>query len=334
MRRKRVLVTGGAGLIGSHLVDRLQADEVIVMDNFLTGSRENLWKSSKVELIRHDVCEPFHVEVDEIYHLACPASPVHYQRNPVRTIETCILGTSNALKCARDVGAKIFIASTSEIYGDPLEHPQKESYWGNVNPLGVRSCYDEGKRAAESLAMSYCAQYKVDVRIARIFNTYGARMRFDDGRVVSNFLYRALRGEPMMVYGDGKQTRSFCHVDDLVDGIIRYMRWGYLDTWSQHTLSHRVMNLGNPDEISMLELAKLIVTFLPEAKFEMLDASTPDDPRRRRPDITLASNLLDWQPKVALRTGLLDTLRDFRVRLFRLDTMPTGPVPKAPLLNS
>jgi UDP-glucuronate decarboxylase len=305
----RVLVTGGAGFIGSHLCQALKlywGAEVVVVDNFFTGSRLNV---PDFEVVRHDVCDPFHFEVDEIYHLACPASPVHYQRNPARTIRTCVQGTLNALECARNTGAKIVIASTSEVYGDPLFHPQVESHWGNVNPIGVRACYDEGKRCAEALATSYRRQYGVDVRIARIFNTYGPRMQENDGRVVSNFVCQALRGEPITVYGDGKQTRSFMYVSDLVGGLFLLMR---KDNDVDAALP---FNLGNPVETTVGELAEM-VRELTGARQQVEYRPLPeDDPTRRRPDITRAQRLLDWSPKKALRDGLQLTIDDFRERV-------------------
>lgn len=308
--RKRALITGGAGFIGSHLADLLfnEGYEVVVMDNLFTGSRENVRNHSRVEFMRHDVCEPFHIDVDEIYHLACPASPVHYQRNPVRTIETCVLGTSNALKCARDVGARIFIASTSEIYGDPLEHPQKETYWGNVNTVGPRSCYDEGKRAGEALAMSYVQQHGVDVRIARIFNTYGPRMQVDDGRVVSNFLVQALRRQPLTVQGTGEQTRSFCFVEDLVKGIYK------LGSTPKNDLRWIIMNLGNPFEVTINQLVDEVKRLVPNITIDKRPAAI-DDPARRKPDISRATEALAWSPRVILRQGLLETFEYFRAKL-------------------
>lgn len=304
---KRVLVTGGAGFLGSHLCERLIADgnEVICLDNFFTGTRRNvdhLLDSHAFELARHDVCDPMQFEVDEIYHLACPASPIHYQKNPVRTIRTCVQGTLNVLALARDVHARVLLASTSEVYGDPLVHPQVESYWGNVNPIGPRACYDEGKRCAESLAISYARQYDVAVRIARIFNTYGPRMLENDGRVVSNFIVQCLRGEDISVFGDGKQTRSFCYVDDLIDGFIRLMASNENDP----------VNLGNPGEFSMLELAEK-VRRLTDSRSKIIFAPLPaDDPVRRKPDISRAIERLDWRPKVPLEDGLSRTIQSFR----------------------
>uniref|UniRef100_A0A7C9E1Q5 UDP-glucuronate decarboxylase n=1 Tax=Opuntia streptacantha TaxID=393608 RepID=A0A7C9E1Q5_OPUST len=313
LKRKglRIVVTGGAGFVGSHLVDRLIArgDSVIVVDNFFTGRKENLvhhFGNPKFELIRHDVVEPLLLEVDQIYHLACPASPVHYKHNPVKTIKTNVVGTLNMLGLAKRVGARFLLTSTSEVYGDPLEHPQKETYWGNVNPIGVRSCYDEGKRTAETLTMDYHRGAGVEVRIARIFNTYGPRMCIDDGRVVSNFVAQALRKEPMTVYGDGKQTRSFQYVSDLVEGLMRLMEGEHVGPF----------NLGNPGEFTMLELAKVVQeTIDPEAKIEFRP-NTEDDPHKRKPDISRAKELLGWEPKIPLHKGLPMMVSDFRQRIF------------------
>ncbi|XP_060174049.1 UDP-glucuronic acid decarboxylase 4-like [Lycium barbarum] len=310
-KNKRILVTGGAGFVGSHLVDRLIArgDSVIVVDNFFTGKKENLlhhFKNPRFELIRHDVVEPILLEVDQIYHLACPASPVHYKYNPVKTIKTNVMGTLNMLGLAKRVGARFLLTSTSEVYGDPLQHPQAETYWGNVNPIGVRSCYDEGKRTAETLAMDYHRGLNIEVRIARIFNTYGPRMCIDDGRVVSNFVAQALRKEPMTVYGDGKQTRSFQYVSDLVEGLMRLMEGDHVGPF----------NLGNPGEFTMLELAKVVQeTIDPNAKIEFRP-NTEDDPHKRKPDITKAKQLLGWEPAVSLRQGLPMMVDDFRQRIF------------------
>ncbi|KAL0725262.1 hypothetical protein Bca4012_039861 [Brassica carinata] len=308
LKRKglRVVVTGGAGFVGSHLVDRLMArgDTVIVVDNFFTGSKENVmhhFGNPNFELIRHDVVEPILLEVDQIYHLACPASPVHYKFNP-----TNVVGTLNMLGLAKRVGARFLLTSTSEVYGDPLQHPQVETYWGNVNPIGVRSCYDEGKRTAETLAMDYHRGANVEVRIARIFNTYGPRMCIDDGRVVSNFVAQALRKEPLTVYGDGKQTRSFQFVSDLVEGLMRLMEGEHVGPF----------NLGNPGEFTMLELAKVVQeTIDPNANIEFRP-NTEDDPHKRKPDITKAKELLGWEPKVSLRQGLPLMVNDFRQRVF------------------
>nr|XP_017229910.1 PREDICTED: UDP-glucuronic acid decarboxylase 2 [Daucus carota subsp. sativus] len=308
---RRIVVTGGAGFVGSHLVDRLMArgDSVIVVDNFFTGRKENVmhhFGNPRFEMIRHDVVEPLLLEVDQIYHLACPASPVHYKFNPVKTIKTNVVGTLNMLGLAKRIGARFLLTSTSEVYGDPLQHPQVETYWGNVNPIGVRSCYDEGKRTAETLTMDYHRGAEVEVRIARIFNTYGPRMCIDDGRVVSNFVAQALRKEPLTVYGDGKQTRSFQYVSDLVEGLMRLMEGEHVGPF----------NLGNPGEFTMLELAQVVQeTIDPNAKIEF-KPNTEDDPHKRKPDITKAKDLLGWEPKVALRKGLPLMVSDFRQRIF------------------
>ncbi|MDZ8054496.1 MAG: UDP-glucuronic acid decarboxylase family protein [Aulosira sp. ZfuVER01] len=306
----RILVTGGAGFIGSHLIERLIGDghEIICLDNFYTGNKQNILKwinHPYFELIRHDITEPIRLEVDQIYHLACPASPVHYQYNPVKTVKTNVMGTLNMLGLAKRVKARFFLASTSEVYGDPEVHPQTEEYRGNVNPIGVRSCYDEGKRIAETLAFDYHRQNNVDIRVVRIFNTYGPRMLENDGRVVSNLIVQALRGKPLTVYGDGSQTRSFCYVSDLVEGFIRLMNSDYVGP----------VNLGNPDEYTILELAQAVQNQInPDAKikFEPLPS---DDPRRRRPDITKARTLLNWEPTVPLQQGLKLTIEDFRNRI-------------------
>jgi UDP-glucuronate decarboxylase len=308
---KRVLVTGGAGFLGSHLCERLvqEGNEVVCLDNFFTGRRENIEKlldDHRFELVRHDVTLPMTLEADEIYHLACPASPVHYQRNPVKTIRTGVLGTLNMLDIARDAGARILIASTSEVYGDPDVHPQKEDYWGNVNPIGARACYDESKRCAEALAVSYARQFSVEVRIARIFNTYGPRLALSDGRVISNFITQALRGEPLTLYGDGQQTRSFCFVSDMVDGLVRLMA---------SPLRAKPINLGNPGEFTMLELAER-VRRLTGSRSEIVYEPLPeDDPHRRRPDITRAKELLGFSPRVELEEGLARTIEYFRDRV-------------------
>ncbi|XP_058200107.1 UDP-glucuronic acid decarboxylase 2-like [Rhododendron vialii] len=307
----RIVVTGGAGFVGSHLVDRLIArgDSVIVVDNFFTGQKENVmhhFGNPRFELIRHDVVEPLLLEVDQIYHLACPASPVHYKFNPVKTIKTNVVGTLNMLGLAKRVGARFLLTSTSEVYGDPLQHPQVETYWGNVNPIGVRSCYDEGKRTAETLTMDYHRGAGVEARIARIFNTYGPRMCIDDGRVVSNFVAQALRKEPLTVYGDGQQTRSFQYVSDLVEGLMRLMEGEHVGPF----------NLGNPGEFTMIELAQVVQeTIDPNAKIEFRP-NTEDDPHKRKPDITKAKDLLGWEPKVSLRQGLPLMVSDFRQRIF------------------
>jgi UDP-glucuronate decarboxylase len=306
----RILVTGGAGFLGSHLIDRLMADghEVICLDNFYTGNKQNILKWMNhpyFELIRHDITEPIRLEVDQIYHLACPASPVHYQYNPVKTVKTNVIGTLNMLGLAKRVKARFFLASTSEVYGDPEIHPQTEEYRGSVNPIGLRSCYDEGKRVAETLAFDYYRQNKVDIRVVRIFNTYGPRMLENDGRVVSNFIVQALRGEPLTIYGDGSQTRSFCYVSDLIEGFLRLMKSDYVGP----------VNIGNPGEYTILELAQAVQTLInpdSEIKFEPLPS---DDPRRRRPDITKAKTLLNWEPSVPLQEGLKLTVEDFRDRI-------------------
>ncbi|XP_076919726.1 UDP-glucuronic acid decarboxylase 6-like isoform X2 [Bidens hawaiensis] len=307
----RILVTGGAGFIGSHLVDRLmenEKNEVVVVDNFFTGSKDNLkqWIGHpRFELIRHDVTETLLVEVDQIYHLACPASPIFYKYNPVKTIKTNVIGTLNMLGLAKRVGARILLTSTSEVYGDPLVHPQDESYWGNVNPIGVRSCYDEGKRVAETLMFDYHRQHGIEIRIARIFNTYGPRMNIDDGRVVSNFIAQAIRNEPLTVQSPGTQTRSFCYVSDMVDGLIRLMEGNNTGP----------INLGNPGEFTMLELAENVKELInPEVKIIHVE-NTPDDPRQRKPVITKAKEVLDWEPTIKLRDGLPRMEEDFRKRL-------------------
>ena len=306
----RILVTGGAGFIGSHLIDRLMVEghEVICLDNFYTGRKRNLvtWlRHPYFECIRHDITEPIRLEVDQIYHLACPASPVHYQYNPVKTIKTNVMGTLNMLGLAKRVKARFLLASTSEIYGDPEVHPQPEEYWGNVNPIGCRSCYDEGKRVAETLTFDYHRQNNVDIRVARIFNTYGPRMLENDGRVVSNFVVQALQGIPLTVYGTGDQTRSFCYVSDLVEGLIRLMNGDYLGP----------VNLGNPDEYTILELAQAIQTLV-NPGIDLIHQPLPqDDPQRRKPDITKAQTLLHWTPTVPLQEGLALTIADFRQRM-------------------
>jgi UDP-glucuronate decarboxylase len=307
----RIVVTGGAGFVGSHLVDRLieRGDQVIVVDNFFTGRKENVqhhFGNPRFELIRHDVVEGILLEVDQIYHMACPASPVHYKHNPIKTIKTNVAGTMNMLGLAKRVGARFLLTSTSEVYGDPLQHPQKEEYWGNVNPIGVRSCYDEGKRVAETLTMDYHRGAGVEVRIARIFNTYGPRMCIDDGRVVSNFVAQALRKEPMTVYGDGKQTRSFQFVSDLVEGLMRLMDGEHVGPF----------NLGNPGEFTMLELAEVVRQVIDKSATITFRENTQDDPHKRKPDISNAKALLGWEPKISLREGLPLMVEDFRRRVF------------------
>ncbi|HEY9745312.1 MAG TPA: UDP-glucuronic acid decarboxylase family protein [Oculatellaceae cyanobacterium] len=312
---KRILVTGGAGFIGSHLVERLlnQGHEVICLDNFFTGSKGNirhLLDNKYLEVIRHDVIQPILVEVDEIYNLACPASPVHYQYNPVKTVKTNVMGMINMLGLAKRTKAKIFQASTSEVYGDPEQHPQTESYWGHVNPVGIRSCYDEGKRIAETLCMDYHRQHGLQVKIARIFNTYGPRMAINDGRVVSNFIVQALQNKPITVYGEGRQTRSFCYVDDLVDGFLKLME----QTEDGFT---GPVNLGNPGEFTIMELAEKVIELTgSSSKIERLPLP-PDDPTQRRPDITLAKQKLGWEPTIPLETGLKKTIAYFETELSR-----------------
>ncbi len=306
----RILVTGGAGFIGSHLIDRLMAQghEVLCLDNFYTGHKENIlhWLDNPYfELIRHDITEPIRLEVDQIYHLACPASPIHYQFNPVKTVKTNVMGTLNMLGLAKRVKARFLLASTSEVYGDPEIHPQTEDYRGSVNPIGIRSCYDEGKRIAETLSFDYYRQNGVDIRVARIFNTYGTRMLENDGRVVSNFVAQALRGKALTVYGDGSQTRSFCYVSDLVEGLMRLMNGEHIGP----------INLGNPGEYTILQLAQTIQEMVnPEAEL-IFEPLPEDDPRQRQPDITLAKNWLNWKPTVDLQEGLKLTITDFQKRL-------------------
>ena len=302
--KKRILVTGGAGFLGSHLCKKLalEGNDVFCLDNFFTGSRQNV-KDLPVQLIEHDVCNPLDLEVDEIYNLACPASPVHYQFDPVRTAKTAVLGALNMLDLARRYKAKIFQASTSEIYGDPHVHPQPESYWGNVNTIGPRSCYDEGKRMVETLFFDYHRQYGVKIKVGRIFNTYGPNMHPDDGRVVSNFIVQALKGEPLTMYGDGTQTRSFCYVDDLIEAIVRFM--GLPDDFTGP------MNLGNPGEFQMKELAELVLKLTGSSSKIVFKLLPQDDPKQRKPDISLAKEKLRWTPKVSLEEGLKETIRYF-----------------------
>jgi UDP-glucuronate decarboxylase len=307
----RALVTGGAGFLGSHLCERLLRDghEVICLDNFFSGKRQNiqhLKSHPAFEVIRHDVVEPILLEVDRIFNLACPASPVHYQYNPVKTLKTSVMGTINMLGLAKRVRARILLTSTSEVYGDPEQHPQTESYWGHVNPIGVRSCYDEGKRAAECLMMDYHRQNNVDIRIVRIFNTYGPRMAINDGRVVSNFCVAALRGEELPIYGDGKQTRSFAYVDDIIEAIVRMMD-------AEDFIGP--VNIGNPDEFTILELASLAIELARSGSRLAFHPARPDDPARRRPDIALAKTRLGWSPKTPLRDGLRLTVEHFRKQL-------------------
>jgi UDP-glucuronate decarboxylase len=309
----RILVTGGAGFLGSHLCARLldEGHDVLCLDNFFTGTKANiipLLENPRFELLRHDIVLPILLEVDKIYHLACPASPIHYQYNPVKTIKTNILGTLNMLGIAKRTKARMLLASTSEVYGDPAVHPQKEDYWGNVNPIGIRSCYDEGKRAAETLMMDYHRQNKVDIKIVRIFNTYGPRMLPDDGRVVSNFIVQALKGADITVYGEGSQTRSFCYVDDLIDGMIRMME-------SENFIGP--VNLGNPEEYTILDLAKKIIA-MTGSRSRIVNKPLPsDDPTQRQPDIGLAGQKLGWRPGVSVDAGLKKTIEHFRMEISR-----------------
>ena len=303
----RILITGGAGFLGSHLSKRLlkEGHEVICMDNFFTGRKRNildLVENSNFEMMRHDVTDPFKVECDQIYNLACPASPVHYQYNAIKTIKTSVMGAINCLGLAKRVNARVFQASTSEVYGDPSVHPQPEAYWGNVNPIGIRSCYDEGKRCAETLFMDYRRQNGVDVRIARIFNTYGPNMCPDDGRVVSNFIVQALQGHDITVYGEGEQTRSFCYCDDLIEGFIRMMN-------QDETIGP--MNIGNPREFTILELAEKVINLTGSQSKIIHEALPSDDPKQRQPDITQARQFLDWEPKYSLDEGLKPTIAYF-----------------------
>lgn len=310
----RVLITGGAGFIGSHLTKRLLQDghDVVAIDNFFTGSRDNVKQflgDKNYEIIRHDVTVPFIAEVDLIFNLACPASPVHYQRFPVQTLKTSLLGSINMLELAYDKKARIIQASTSEVYGDPKISPQVESYWGNVNPIGIRACYDEGKRASEALFFDYNRQFNVEIKVARIFNTYGPNMALNDGRVVSNFLVQALENKPITIYGDGKQTRSFCFVSDLVDGLIKL-------AFSNSEIQGPV-NLGNPEEFTMLKLAQLVIE-LTGSKSQIEFSPLPaDDPKQRKPDISSARNLLGWNPEVDLREGIKASIEYFRTELFK-----------------
>ncbi len=306
--RKRIAVTGGAGFLGSHICERLLEDEneVLCIDNCFTGSKENVYhllKNPRFEFIRHDITFPLYIEVDEIYNLACPASPIHYQHDPVQTLKTCVHGAINMLGLAKRTGAKILQASTSEVYGDPVEHPQTESYWGNVNPIGIRSCYDEGKRCAETLFFDYHRQHGMKVKVARIFNTYGPRMLPDDGRVVSTFIVQALKNNPITVFGDGSQTRCFCYVDDMVEGLIRLMN-------SRDEFSGPV-NLGNPVEMSVLEVAERVIEAIGSNSEISLLSIPQDDPKRRKPDISLAISELEWEPKTSFETGLMKTIESF-----------------------
>ncbi len=306
---KRILVTGGAGFLGSHLCERLlnAENEVLCVDNFYTGRRANIvhfLSNPMFEVLRHDICFPLYVEVDEIYNLACPASPVHYQFDPVQTTKTSVHGAINMLGLAKRVKAKILQASTSEVYGDPSVHPQKESYWGNVNPVGLRSCYDEGKRCAETLFFDYYRQHRLRIKVARIFNTYGPRMHPNDGRVISNFIMQALQGKPITVYGDGSQTRSFCYVDDMIDALIRLM-----NTSDDFT---GPINLGNPKEFSILELANMVIELTKSRSKIVFKPLPEDDPVQRQPDISLAKKVIKWKPTVSLQDGLKETIKYFK----------------------
>lgn len=310
--RKRVMVTGGAGFLGSHLCQRLLGEgcDVLCVDNFYSGTKDNvchLLGDPHFELMRHDVTFPLYIEVDEIFNLACPASPIHYQRDPVQTTKTSVHGAINMLGLAKRTKAKIFQASTSEVYGDPEVHPQQESYWGRVNPIGIRSCYDEGKRCAETLFFDYHRQHGLEIKVARIFNTYGPRMHPNDGRVISNFIVQALRGDDITIYGDGLQTRSFCFVDDMIDGIVRFMA-----TPGEIT---GPMNLGNPDEYTILEMAELLLKKTGGKSRIVMKALPMDDPKQRRPDITLAMRALGWEPRIDLDEGLDRTIAHFRAML-------------------
>ena len=315
MARKRILVTGGAGFLGSHLIDRLLArgDEVICVDNLFTGTKQNIehvLDHKRFEFIRHDVTFPLYLEVDQIYNLACPASPIHYQHDPVQTTKTSVHGAINMLGLAKRVRARIFQASTSEVYGDPAVHPQTENYWGNVNPIGIRSCYDEGKRCAETLFFDYYRQHKVDIRVARIFNTYGPRMHPNDGRVVSNFIVQALKGEDITLYGDGLQTRSFCYVDDLIEGFIRFMDVPW-DVDGANQGFPGPINLGNPQEFTIRQLAELVIKLTGASSMLVFKPLPSDDPMQRKPDIGRAREALGWEPAVQLEAGLTRTIGYF-----------------------
>jgi UDP-glucuronate decarboxylase len=310
--RMRVLVTGAAGFLGSHLTDELlkEGHEVLAVDNLYTGSKKNFAShltNPNFEFLRHDVVQPLHVEVDWIFNLACPASPVHYQKFPVQTIKTSVMGAVNMLGLARRLNVPIFQASTSEVYGDPIVNPQPEEYWGNVNPIGIRACYDEGKRSAETLFFDYHRQYGLEIKVARIFNTYGPRMNFHDGRVVSNFIYQALTNQNITIYGDGLQTRSFCYVSDLIEGFLKFMK-------TDETILGPI-NIGNPTEFTMLELAEKVIA-ISNSNSKITFAELPgDDPKQRKPDINKARSILGWEPKISLDQGLLKTLEDFKSRL-------------------
>ena len=307
---KKILVTGGAGFLGSHLCDRLlkEGNHVLCVDNYFTGSKRNIdymISNPYFEVIRQDICQPLYVEIDEIYNLACPASPKYYQQDPIQTMKTSILGTFNMLGLAKRTGAKILHTSTSEIYGDPQQHPQNELYWGNVNPIGIRACYDEGKRAAETLCFDYHRQHDVDIKVVRIFNTYGPRMATDDGRVVSNFIVQALESKPTTIYGDGSQTRSFCYVDDMIDGLISMMA----------STSNGPINLGNPNEFTVKELAMEVLRLTHSSSKIEYKTLPSDDPKQRKPAISAAQNLLKWQPKIQLQEGLTQTIEYFKHRV-------------------
>jgi len=306
---KKILVTGGAGFLGSHLCSRLihEGHEVIAVDNFYTGNKDNiihLLKNPRFELIRHDVTFPLYLEVDEIYNLACPASPIHYQHDPVQTTKTSVHGAINMLGLAKRLNAKILQASTSEVYGDPIVHPQKEDYWGNVNPIGIRSCYDEGKRCAETLFFDYWRQHQLRIKVARIFNTYGPHMHPNDGRVVSNFIVQAIKGETLTIYGDGSQTRSFCYVDDLIDGLVKLMD-------SNEDITGPI-NLGNPNEFSMIDLANLVIEFTKSSSKINFYPLPEDDPKQRQPAISEAKKYLNWSPKIDIKVGLENTIKYFK----------------------
>ena len=305
----QILVTGGSGFIGSHLCEKLlkKGHDVICVDNFYTGQKTNvahLLNDTRFEIIRHDITFPIYLEVDQIYNLACPASPIHYQYDPVQTTKTNVHGAINILGMAKRLNARVFQASTSEVYGDPVQHPQKESYWGNVNPIGPRSCYDEGKRCAETLFFDYFRQHKVDIKVGRIFNTYGPNMRPDDGRVISNFIVQALKGNNITIYGDGKQTRSFCYIDDLIEGMIKFME-------SKNGFTGPI-NLGNPREYSILEVAETIIRIINSNSSIIFKKLPQDDPRKRKPNIDLAKKRLDWNPKISLEDGLIKTIEYFK----------------------
>jgi len=308
MFKKTILITGGAGFIGSHLSEKLlnEGNRVLCLDNFFTGAKKNiehLLKNENFQLIEYDIVNPIFLEPDQIYNLACPASPIHYQENPIKTVKTSTIGLINMLGMAKKTGARILQASTSEVYGDPEMHPQKESYWGNVNPIGIRSCYDEGKRVAETLCFDYYREHKVDIRVARIFNTYGPRMRPDDGRVVSNFIVQALQGKPITIYGDGSQTRSFCYVSDTVCGLIKMM---------EKDDFNGPVNIGNPNEITIKELAEKIIFMTKSSSSVEMRALPKDDPRKRQPDISLARKELHWEPNISLEEGLSETIEYFK----------------------